>query len=147
MSQVRKGGALCEGLSADSAGSGFEDLLPLSSGWIFEGQLSTARCRTGAGSSTDHFEDYGWRSGWSGAPKGSRSCFSAYSRGGQSSAGCSCGYVSFLISYYLVIIVVYCLCAGIFVWFSMRYSSYLRVVVWLWVIVLGISLVIIHEGY
>jgi len=69
MPQVRKGGALREGLSAVSAGSGFEDLLPLSSGWTFEGQLSIACCRTGAGSSTGHFEDHRWRPGWSGAPR------------------------------------------------------------------------------
>ena len=42
MPQVRKGGALCEGLSAVSANSGFEDLLSLSSGWAFEGQLQLA---------------------------------------------------------------------------------------------------------
>ena len=113
MPQVRKGWALCEGLSAVSASSGFEDLLSLSSGWTFEGQLSTVCCRIGAGSSTGHFEDHRWRSGWSGAPKGSGSCLSACGRGGQSSAGCSCWYVSFLISCYLAIIVVYCLCAGI----------------------------------
>ena len=113
MPQVRKGGALCEGLSADSSDSGFEDLLSLQSGWTLEGQLSTTCCRVGVGSSTGHFEVHGWRSGWSGAPKGSGSCFSAYSRGGLGSVGCSCGYVSSLIFVYLVIIVVYCLCAGI----------------------------------
>ena len=112
MPQVRKGGALCEGLSAVNSSSGFEDLLSLSLGWALEGQLPTACCRTGAGSSTGHFEDHRWRSGWSGAPKGSRSCFSACSRGGQSSAGCSCGYVSSLMSCYLMIIVDYCLCAS-----------------------------------
>ena len=69
MPQVRNGGELCEGLSADSPGSGFEDLLSLSSGWTFEGQLSTTCCRTGAGSSTGHFEDSRRRSGWSGAPR------------------------------------------------------------------------------
>ena len=74
---MREGGTLCEGLSAVGAGSGFEDMLSLSSGWTFEGQLSTDCCRIGAGSSTGYVEDHRWRSGWSGAPKGLGSCFSA----------------------------------------------------------------------
>ena len=57
------------GLSAVSANSGFEDLLSVSAGWTFEGQLSTAFCRTGAGSSTGHLEEFRRRTGWSRAPR------------------------------------------------------------------------------
>ena len=141
MSQVRKGGALCAGLSAVSAGSGFEDLLSLLSGWTFEGQLSTTFCRTGAGSSTDHFEDSRRRSGWSGAPKGSWSCLSACGIGGRSSSGGSCGYVSFLMFCYLAIMVVYCLCWYLCVdlcfGFSSWYPLFLEGLAWLWICVSG----------
>ena len=41
----------------------------MSVGWTFEGQLSTAFYRTGAGSSTGHLEEFGRRTGWSGAPR------------------------------------------------------------------------------
>ena len=41
----------------------------MSAGWTFEGQLSTAFCRTGAGSSTGRLEEFRRRTGWSGAPR------------------------------------------------------------------------------
>ena len=41
----------------------------MSAGWTFEGQLSTIICRTGAGSSTGHLEEFRRRTGWSGAPR------------------------------------------------------------------------------
>ena len=50
-------------------------------------------------------------------------------------------------SCYLVIIVEYCLSASLIVWFSVWYSLFLEGYGMVMGLVLGISLVIIHEGY